>query len=75
MASASVAVFVGDPEESERRLKHENVDVRQEADKSSMHDEIIGTSSTLQKVLGLASVVAPTDATVIVTGEPVRVRN
>jgi transcriptional regulator with GAF, ATPase, and Fis domain len=69
MASASVAVFVGDPEESERRLKHENVDVRQEVDKPSMHDEIIGTSSALQKVLGLVSVVAPTDATVIVTGE------
>jgi transcriptional regulator with GAF, ATPase, and Fis domain len=34
-----------------------------------MYDEIIGTSSALQKVLSLVSKVAPTDATVMVTGE------
>src|SRR5712671_5810596 len=34
-----------------------------------MNDEIIGTSSALQKVLSLVSKVAPTDATVMVTGE------
>src|SRR5258706_4434224 len=34
-----------------------------------MHGEIIGTSSALQKVLSLVSKVAPTDATVMVTGE------
>jgi formate hydrogenlyase transcriptional activator len=34
-----------------------------------MHDEIIGTSPALQKVLSLISKVAPTDATVMVTGE------
>src|SRR2546427_9450122 len=34
-----------------------------------MDDEIIGTSSALQKVLSLVSKVAPTDASVLVTGE------
>src|SRR3981189_77334 len=66
---ASVAVFVGDPKQSEQRLKHENFALRQEEDKASMYDEIIGTSSALQKVLSLVSKVAPTDATVMVPGE------
>ncbi len=66
---ASVAVFIGDPKQSEQRLKHENVALRQEVDKASMYDDIIGTSSALQKVLSLVSKVAPTDATVMVTGE------
>ena len=58
---ASVAVFIADPKQSEQRLKNENV--------ASIDDEIIGTSSALQKVLSLVSKVAPTDATVMVTGE------
>ncbi len=66
---ASVAVFIGDPKQSEQRLKHENAALRQEVDKASMYDDIIGTSSALQKVLSLVSKVAPTDATVMVTGE------
>ncbi|SRR5882672_4292447 len=68
MASVA-AVLIGDPKQSEQSLKHENVALRQEADRASMHDEIIGTSSALQKVLSLVSKVAPTDATVMVTGE------
>ena len=66
---ASVAIFIGDPEHSEQRLKNENAALRRQVDKASMYDEIIGTSSALQKVLSLISKVAPTDATVIVTGE------
>ncbi len=66
---ASVAVFIADPQQSEQRLKNQNIALREENDKVSMYDEIIGTSSALQKVLSLVSKVAPTDATVIVTGE------
>ena len=66
---ASVALLIGDPKLSEQRLKHENVAPRQEVNKTSMYDEIIGTSPALQKVLSLISKVAPTDATVMVTGE------
>ena len=66
---ASVAVFIEDPKQSEHRLKNENVTLRREVHKSLMYDEIIGTSSALQKVLSLVSQVAPTDATVIIIGE------
>jgi transcriptional regulator with GAF, ATPase, and Fis domain len=66
---ASVAVIMADPKQSEERLKHENVTLREEVNKAAMFDEIVGTSSPLQKVLSLVSKVAPTDATVLVTGE------
>ena len=66
---ASAAIFIADPQQSEERLKHENVTLREEGNKVAMFDEIVGTSSPLQKVLSLVSKVAPTDATVLVTGE------
>src|ERR1700687_1828503 len=66
---ASVAVLIAHPKQSEEKLKHENVTLREEVNKAAMFDEIVGTSSPLQKVLSLVSKVAPTDATVLVTGE------
>jgi len=66
---ASSAVFIADPEQSEERLKHESVALPEEIDKGSMCDEIVGSSGALQKVLSLVSKVAPTDATVLITGE------
>jgi len=66
---ASVAVVIADPKQSEERLKHENVALPEEIDKGSMCDEIVGTSGPLRKVLSLVSKVAPTDATVLITGE------
>jgi formate hydrogenlyase transcriptional activator len=66
---ASVAVVIADPKQSEERLKHESVALPEEIDKGSMCDEIVGSSGALQKVLSHVSKVAPTDATVLVTGE------
>jgi transcriptional regulator with GAF, ATPase, and Fis domain len=66
---ASVAVVTADPKQSERRRKQESVALPEETDKGSMCDEIVGNSGQLQKVLSLVSKVAPTDATVSVTGE------
>jgi transcriptional regulator with GAF, ATPase, and Fis domain len=66
---ASVAVIMADPKQSEERLKHESVALPEEIDKGSMCDEIVGSSGPLQKVLSLVSKVAPTDATVLITGE------
>jgi transcriptional regulator with GAF, ATPase, and Fis domain len=66
---ASVAVIMADPKQSEERRKHESVALPEEIDKGSMYDEIVGSSGALQKVLSLVSKVAPTDATVLVTGE------
>src|SRR5258705_4618670 len=66
---ASVAVIMADPKQSEGGLKPESVAMPEEIDKASMCDEIVGSSGALQKVLTLVSKVAPTDATVLVTGE------
>jgi formate hydrogenlyase transcriptional activator len=66
---ASVAVIMADPKQSEERLKHQSVAQPEEIDKVSMCDEIVGSSGALQKVLALVSKVAPTDATVLITGE------
>jgi len=66
---ASVAIFIADRKQSEQRLKHESVALSEEIDKGSTCDEIVGSSGALQKVLSLVSKVAPTDATVLITGE------
>jgi transcriptional regulator with GAF, ATPase, and Fis domain len=66
---ASVAVIMADPKQSEERPKHESVPLSEEIDKGSMCEEIVGSSGALQKVLSLVSKVAPTDATVLITGE------
>jgi transcriptional regulator with GAF, ATPase, and Fis domain len=66
---AGVAVIMADPKQSEERPKHESVALPEEIDKGSMCGEIVGSSGALQKVLSLVSKVAPTDATVLITGE------
>jgi transcriptional regulator with GAF, ATPase, and Fis domain len=66
---ASAAIFIADPKQSEERLKHETGALRGEIDQTSMFEEIVGTSAALQRVLSLVSKVAPTDASVLITGE------
>jgi transcriptional regulator with GAF, ATPase, and Fis domain len=51
------------------RLQTENIALREEIDKASMFEEILGTSAALQAVLSRLSKVAPTDSTVLITGE------
>ena len=51
------------------QLYKENIALREEIDKSSMFEEIVGESPALQTVLALVARVAPTDSTVLVTGE------
>jgi PAS domain S-box-containing protein len=54
---------------AEERLQQQNVALREEIDKASMFEEIIGTSRPLQAVLSRIAKVAPTDSTVLITGE------
>jgi formate hydrogenlyase transcriptional activator len=54
---------------AEQRLQAENVSLREEVDKASMFEEIVGTSKPLKKVLSHLSRVAPTDSSVLITGE------
>jgi PAS domain S-box-containing protein len=51
------------------QLYEENIALREEIDKASMFEEIVGESSALQGVLARVAKVAPTDSTVLVTGE------
>jgi PAS domain S-box-containing protein len=60
---------IDDRKRSEERLLHENVALREEIDKASMFEEIVGTSPPLQKVLSRISKVAPADSSVLITGE------
>lgn len=60
---------IEDRKRSEDRLQLENVALREEIDKASMFEEIVGTSSALQTVLSRISKVAPTDSTVLISGE------
>ena len=50
-------------------LQRENIVLREELGKTSMFEEVIGTSSALQMVLVRAAKVAPTDSTVLIMGE------
>jgi PAS domain S-box-containing protein len=54
---------------AEERLQHENVALREEIDKASMFEEIVGTSPALKNVLSRICKVAPSDSTVLITGE------
>jgi len=51
------------------QLQKENIALREEVDKTSMFEEIVGTSPALRAVLANIAKVAPTDCTVIITGE------
>ncbi len=60
---------IDDRKQAEERVQKENLALREEIDKTSMFEEIVGTSPALQKVLSRVSKVAPTDSTVLITGE------
>lgn len=51
------------------QLYKENIVLREEIDKTSMFEEIVGASPALQAVLVRVAKVAPTDSTVLITGE------
>jgi len=51
------------------QLYRENLALRDEVDRASMFEEIVGTSKPLKAVLSHTAKVARTDATVLITGE------
>jgi PAS domain S-box-containing protein len=50
-------------------LQHENLALREQIDQALMFEEIVGASPALRGVLSRVSKVAPTDSTVLLTGE------
>jgi PAS domain S-box-containing protein len=51
------------------QLYRENLVLRDEVDRASMFEEIVGSSNALKAVLSQVAKVAPTDSTVFITGE------
>ena len=60
---------IDDRKRAEQKLQQENVALREEIDKASMFEEIVGTSRPLKAVLSRIAKVGPTDSTVLITGE------
>jgi formate hydrogenlyase transcriptional activator len=65
----AAATDIEDRKRAEQRLQDENVALREEIDRTSMFEEIVGISPALHAVLSRVSKVAPTDSTVLITGE------
>jgi PAS domain S-box-containing protein len=65
----AAATDIEDRKQAEQRLHDENVALREEIVRASMFEEIVGISPALQAVLTRVSKVAPTDSTVLITGE------
>ncbi len=63
------ATDIDERKRAEERLQRENVVLREEIDRASMFEDIVGTSPALQKVLNAVSKVASADSTVLLTGE------
>jgi formate hydrogenlyase transcriptional activator len=60
---------IDDRKRAEDRTRNENVALREEIERSSMFEEIVGSSDGLRQVLAQVSKVAPTDSTVLILGE------
>ena len=60
---------IDDRKRAEDRTRNENLALREEIDLSSMFEEIVGSSEALRQVLAQVAKVAPTDSTVLISGE------
>jgi formate hydrogenlyase transcriptional activator len=60
---------IEDRKRSEEGMLNENVALREDIIRSSLFEEIVGSSEALRRVLVQVSKVAPTDSTVLILGE------
>jgi PAS domain S-box-containing protein len=60
---------IEDRKRAEERMRDENLALREQIDQAFMFEEIVGSSPALQTVLSSIVKVAPTDSTVLITGE------
>jgi len=58
-----------DQKRAEERLRNENLVLREEIDRSSMFEEIVGSSKPMSHLLKKVEKVAPSDSTVLILGE------
>lgn len=60
---------IDDRVRAEQRTRDENVALREQIDRDSMFEDIVGSSEALRKVLRQIAKVAPSDSTVLILGE------
>ena len=60
---------IDDRKRTEQRTQNENLALREDIDRTSMFEEIVGSTASLQAVLAQVAKVAPTDSTVLILGE------
>jgi formate hydrogenlyase transcriptional activator len=65
----SAGTDIEDRKRDEEKLREENLALREEIDRSSMYEEIVGSSGPLRRVLSQVAKVAPTNSTVLILGE------
>jgi len=65
----ATATDIDDQKKTEERLQNENLVLREEIDRSSMFEEIVGSSKPMRQVLKHVEKVAPSDSTVLILGE------
>jgi formate hydrogenlyase transcriptional activator len=60
---------IDERKQAEERMRNENLALREDIDRASMFEEIVGSSAALRRVLAHVEKVAETDATVLILGE------
>src|SRR5580693_8602805 len=60
---------IDDRVRAEERTRNENLALREQIDRDSMFEDIVGSSEVLRKVLRQVAKVAPSDSTVLILGE------
>ena len=60
---------IDDRVKAEDRTRNENLALREQIDRESMFEDIVGSSESLRKVLRQVAKVAPSDSTVLILGE------
>ena len=63
------ATDIEDQKRTEERLRNENLVLREDIDRASMFEEIVGSSKTMRLLLTQVEKVAPSNATVLILGE------
>jgi len=63
------ATDINDQKKTQERLQNENLVLREEIDRSSMFEEIVGSSKPVRQVLKHVEKVASSDSTVLILGE------
>jgi formate hydrogenlyase transcriptional activator len=60
---------IDDRVKAEERTRNENVALREQIDRDSMFEDIVGSSEALRSVLSQVAKVSPSDSTVLILGE------